>query len=318
MFLLKLVISVSLVYITIKDIEYEKINRILLDIDIKFLILALVLQFILSLLQTYRWQQIANFLKLRLNFLYAWNNVLIGSFFNQTLPSSIGGDAVRILLLSKYGFRISFKTIAIDRIFALLANALICIIGFFFLNSKFVEISIYFNFIFLISLTLIIVIFISVQFASYIKIFNIDLFLKKIGLISLLNTFKLVFLNIKLSFFTFLYSIIIQLIVALSGLLILKSMSINVDYFIFTILFISVLLVSTIPISIAGWGVRENLMVVMMSGIGLNQEISLTLSIIFGLVMLIVGLPGGILLMNKKISSQIRITDFFKKFKKGN
>ena len=182
MFLLKLVISVSLVYITIKDIEYEKINTILLDIDIKFLILALILQFILSLLQTYRWQQIANFLKLRLNFLYAWNNVLIGSFFNQTLPSSIGGDAVRILLLSKYGFRISFKTIVIDRIFALLASALICIIGFFFLSSKLVEISIYFNFIFLISLTLIIVIFISVQFASYIKIFNIDLFLKKIGL----------------------------------------------------------------------------------------------------------------------------------------
>ena len=78
------------------------------------------------------------------------------------------------------------------------------------------------------------------------------------------------------------------------------------------------MLVSTIPISIAGWGVRENLMVVMMSGIGLNQEISLTLSIIFGLVMLTVGLPGGILLLNKKISSQIGITDFFKKFKKGN
>ena len=109
LFFLKLIISSTLVYITIKDVDYKKLNKIFFDIDIKFIILAFILQFILSLVLTFRWSKIANFLELKIKFLKAWNNVLIGLFFNQTLPSTIGGDAVRILLLSKYGYKIALK-----------------------------------------------------------------------------------------------------------------------------------------------------------------------------------------------------------------
>ena len=55
-----------------------------------------------------------------------------------------------------------------------------------------------------------------------------------------------------------------------------------------------VLLLMTIPISIAGWGVREQAMVSAFALIGISGEGALALSIMFGLVSLFMGLPGGI------------------------
>ena len=166
-------ISFVLLYVTIKDIDYEKLRIICFNLDIFLLISALFIQFFLTLLLTYRWQQIALFLKLELSFKHAWNNVLIGSFFNQTLPSSIGGDAVRILLLSKFGYKLAFKTIVIDRIFALSASTLICLIGYFILDIEILENSLYFYSLFLIPLIILLIIFSSILIERYSYIFKI-------------------------------------------------------------------------------------------------------------------------------------------------
>ena len=49
-----------------------------------------------------------------------------------------------------------------------------------------------------------------------------------------------------------------------------------------------------IPISIAGWGVREGVMVVLLGLIGISSESALALSILYGIILTIVGLMGGI------------------------
>lgn len=55
-----------------------------------------------------------------------------------------------------------------------------------------------------------------------------------------------------------------------------------------------VLLIATVPISIAGWGVRESSMVVAFGYAGLAQSDGLTLSILFGLLSFAVGAIGGV------------------------
>jgi uncharacterized membrane protein YbhN (UPF0104 family) len=55
-----------------------------------------------------------------------------------------------------------------------------------------------------------------------------------------------------------------------------------------------VILVMTVPISIAGWGVRETAMVVAFGFIGLNGTSALALSLFFGLTTLVGALLGGI------------------------
>jgi uncharacterized membrane protein YbhN (UPF0104 family) len=55
-----------------------------------------------------------------------------------------------------------------------------------------------------------------------------------------------------------------------------------------------VILFSTLPISIAGWGVREGVMVAAFALLGREAGDAVVLSVAFGLVMLSIGLLGGL------------------------
>ncbi len=82
----------------------------------------------------------------------------------------------------------------------------------------------------------------------------------------------------------------ITLIVFLMGV----SIGLEITWLDCMVLMPPVLLVITLPISIAGWGVREQAMVTAFALIGVPGEAALALSIMFGLMGLIMGLPGGI------------------------
>jgi uncharacterized membrane protein YbhN (UPF0104 family) len=56
-----------------------------------------------------------------------------------------------------------------------------------------------------------------------------------------------------------------------------------------------VLLVTTLPISIAGWGVREVATVVAFGLIGVAEDGALVLGFMMGVIGIVVGVPGGIL-----------------------
>lgn len=55
-----------------------------------------------------------------------------------------------------------------------------------------------------------------------------------------------------------------------------------------------VFLLTTLPISVAGWGVREAAMVSAFGFIGVPQSSSLVLSIVFGVLSMITAIPGGL------------------------
>jgi hypothetical protein len=56
-----------------------------------------------------------------------------------------------------------------------------------------------------------------------------------------------------------------------------------------------VTLLTAAPISIAGWGVREGIMVVGLGYLGVIPEQALVLSILYGVLMLASSLPGLII-----------------------
>ena len=57
----------------------------------------------------------------------------------------------------------------------------------------------------------------------------------------------------------------------------------------------SVMLLATVPISIAGSGVRERAMVTAFALVGASASGAVTVSILFGVTMIAIGLPGGVL-----------------------
>jgi hypothetical protein len=67
-----------------------------------------------------------------------------------------------------------------------------------------------------------------------------------------------------------------------------------VDFVHALFLVLPVMLIATIPVSIAGWGVRESAMVLAFSYAGLTEGDGLIVAILFGVVNLVIGVIGGI------------------------
>jgi hypothetical protein len=68
----------------------------------------------------------------------------------------------------------------------------------------------------------------------------------------------------------------------------------SIDFMQTLYLVLPVILIATIPISIAGWGVRESAMVLAFSYAGLMESDGLIVSILYGFATLGVGAIGGI------------------------
>jgi uncharacterized membrane protein YbhN (UPF0104 family) len=56
-----------------------------------------------------------------------------------------------------------------------------------------------------------------------------------------------------------------------------------------------VTLIQLLPLSLAGWGVREVVLVVALSLFGVSAESALATSVLFGLCILVISLPGGLI-----------------------
>ena len=54
-------------------------------------------------------------------------------------------------------------------------------------------------------------------------------------------------------------------------------------------------LIQLAPVSLAGWGVREAAMVVVLAGFGVPAAAALAISVLMGLALIVLGLPGGLI-----------------------
>jgi uncharacterized membrane protein YbhN (UPF0104 family) len=61
-----------------------------------------------------------------------------------------------------------------------------------------------------------------------------------------------------------------------------------------------VLLLTSLPISFAGWGLREGAMIIALDVYGVPQETALALSLVYGVLHLVSGLPGLVLWLLEK------------------
>ena len=74
----------------------------------------------------------------------------------------------------------------------------------------------------------------------------------------------------------------------------LVGQSVGLDYSVLTMAVIvpPVVLLTLIPVSLAGWGIREGAMIGLFGLIGAAQANVLSMSIIYGIILIIASLPG--------------------------
>jgi uncharacterized protein (TIRG00374 family) len=126
-FLVKAAISALLLYLSLRRVNLGSIVQQLSGLDIRWMVLILFILCAQTSLLALRWRDIVTICGAKLSPATALSYSLIGQFFSQVLPSTVGGDAVRIWLLDGAGWPSAIYSVLIDRVVGVSILALLVV-----------------------------------------------------------------------------------------------------------------------------------------------------------------------------------------------
>ena len=297
-FTIKIFVSISsLVFISL-IVDWSVMSVVLVKIKLHWFFLALLIFWLAQIASAIRCIYIVRVLGGVISFPLSLKAHFVGLWFNQILPTNFGGDVVKVALLKPAtGLSIALRSAILDRISGLmfLLLAVLFTLPFYFdIFSQQPEISLALGFF---SLAGLIGIILFSWFACHLQ--------KSRNLHPIIEKFIQTFADIAQFRFKsvlwqqFWTSAIVHIngIIAfsLSGL----AIGLFVDPLTFFLLVPLVFLVALIPISFAGWGVREAGAIWLFAKVGVTSEITLAMSIIFGFLLIIAALPGLLIFLYK-------------------
>ncbi len=257
--------------------------------------MALVVAIALSIavLHTMRWLAVIKANGTRLRFNVALQVILIGHFFNQTLPSSVGGDAVRIWCAYRAGlsFSAAANTVIIDHALTLLSLLLLIAAGLPWLVDLVTDPAARW------ALSTVICAGLA-GFGTFLALNRMARVLARWRLVRALLALsalaRKIMASARYALPVILLSVLSFIGFAIIVYLLARTMQLDVTLWDCMLLLPPVILVTVIPISIAGWGVREGAMVVAFGFINVPPSAAFAVSVLFGVTIAIASLPGSL------------------------
>ena len=290
--LVKTAVSGLLLYYSLRLVNIGGVKNRLSQVSPLWLAVELLAVFLPAALATMRWNLILRQCGARLPFGLLLRFTVIGMFFNQTLPSSIGGDGMRIWLVARRAnWRAAVYSVFIDRAVGLVALAGLVVICLPW-TLKLVTDPI--GRVGLVSIGLGCLLAGAILVALGSEHFNVLLkwavtrHLAEIAKIALSIARMPSALTRMLAI-----SVLIQLVAAFAVWCGARAIGSDLPLLYAIFLVPPVLLVTVVPISIAGWGVREGAMMAAFAYAGLPPSDGLVISLLFGAVLLVAGALGG-------------------------
>jgi glycosyltransferase 2 family protein len=293
--LLKAGISFALIAIVVHAFDVRGVGAYIAQVDAGTAAIVVVVGLLIALLHTVRWIAIIRAASgPAIGFGPALRLVLIGHFFNQALPSSIGGDAVRVWCgwRAGLGFAMSANTVIVDRAMTLFSLLLLAAGGLPWLFEIVADPAARW------ALSTVVVAGVC-GYGAFIALTRLPQHLTRwrivralLAIAALTRTATLkpryavpviglsIVSFIGFSFIVFALGRAMQLGVSLGDCILLVP---------------PVILITVLPVSIAGWGVREGAMVVAFSFIHVPAAAAFAVSVLFGLTLAVASLPGSVL-----------------------
>src|SRR4051794_12046668 len=127
----KVLVSVGLLYLLFRRVDVSRLWEVARQASLGWLATAIVLYFVMILASTWRWRVLLRAQHVELPYSVLTRSFLVATFFNNFLPSNIGGDVIRITDTAKVaGSRTLATTVVlIDRGLGLLGLALMAATG---------------------------------------------------------------------------------------------------------------------------------------------------------------------------------------------
>ncbi|HEY1312189.1 MAG TPA: lysylphosphatidylglycerol synthase transmembrane domain-containing protein [Pseudolabrys sp.] len=298
-FAVKAAVSGILLYFAFSRVNFNVIGARLDEIQYSWLSAAVLILIGQIMLGSLRWQTIVEHCDTPDTPPFALSSTLrygfIAAFFNQTLPSTVGGDAVRVWLLGRdHGsWRTATYSVLIDRLAGVLVLALlviVCLPWSFALISDITG-----------RIALLVVGFGSIGACLTFVAFGflhwrwLERWWLTRQLMAAASTARRVFSSPSGASLILAYSLLNHFMSVTAAWCLAKSVAAPLDWGQALLLVLPVALIASIPLSIAGWGTRETAMVLAFGYAGLSESDGLIVSVLMGLTAFAAGIVGGLI-----------------------
>lgn len=288
------------IYILLLIVDLELVFSHLMEMPFYTLAVLILLNLFRSWLHGLRWQLLNPDLSEQLNMWQYFRLIMIAHSFNLIMPGALGGDLARTGMTLK-----KVKKKRAENVVAILADRLVGLISILFLGSTAFLITtdipdrtVFYSFFAVIYLA-IAVIFIILTNSSLHKLLSKHLHrLGRVGtwfnqaIIVWSNALKYFCNNSRKVALSLLLCLPIHGLSFFSAYLLARSLSIQISFFDISLIISLMWLVTAIPITISGAGVRELSLIYLFSIYGVAAEPATALSLYIYIISLLIGLFG--------------------------
>jgi len=293
---LKVVVSVGLMSVLIGGIDLGAEKDRILSADIKLMLAAAAVLFVQMGVGGARWWAVMRAIEHPLPWPELVRLFWIGGFFSQALPSSVGGDPIRIFMAYKDGVPLgkAINGVMLERVVTIVGLVvLVAAVQPAFLpkldeNAQ--------------MLTIWALLMLSAgTVAGVVVLMCLDRLPEALsrfrfvrGLHALAGDTRKLFLHPGHALVSLVFGVMTHVNISLCVFMLAQGLAVDVTWLDCMVLMPPVILVTTLPISIAGWGVREGAMTVAFALVGVSQGGAVVLSLSMGLLAIVITLPAGI------------------------
>ena len=286
----KACITGLLLWWVVSWIDVGQLRTILSRLGIGAIAWAAALLAAQSLIFAWRWHRIVRRLGGELPPSKSLLWILVGQFFNLALPTSVGGDALRIWALHRHGTAagVAFSSVAVERATGVVILGLMVSVSVMLLPSSVTE----GFFLPLVSIGPLLLVALAVlafadrvplaRFPRSVTLPVVQLARALRRLVATPSLLELVALAVAASTLTFAAAYVIG-----------RSLDIDLPFAAYVAFVGGASLLAILPISVGGWGVREAGMVALFATSGVAPEAALALSLVLGVLPAAVALPGA-------------------------
>lgn len=297
--LVKFAVSAALIAFVLSKIDMAEVEAHLARVSAAKLSAAVAGMLAIFLVQmaicAFRWRAVLTPIGADIPWWQAYKLFYIGAFFNQTLPSSVGGDAVRMYLAYRHwmGGNAAINGVMLERVATVGGLVLVVAATQPFFQPRvegdigpWILVAVGFGAAAMIGGTVFLALLDRVP-ESWKRLAVIR------GATVLAADTRKVFFTRAL-FPALGWSMLGHLNITVMVWVLALGLDVDITLIDCLALFPPVLLLTAIPISIAGWGVREFGMVAAFALVGVPDHGAIAVSFLFGLLGILVSLPGGL------------------------
>lgn len=306
MLVVKLVLSAGLLVYLLRSVDLSEVFRHVIEGNHLYFLVAIVVYVIVVLLSTVRWKVLLNALGSAPSFWTLCQSYMVATFFNNFLPSNVGGDVVRVRDAAKSAgsHTASLIVAVVDRVVGFVALYVIAATAFLF-GGPLVR-GLAGARVILLGLTAIFV----VLGAIFLRSGMVTAITERIGLRRFpwvwekfesvqgaVNSFRARKTALVEGF---LLSLVLQFLGVTYFYMVARALRIELEFGACLLMVPLCTLIQAIPISFNGWGLREGVYIFYFHQVGLPRESAFAFSIVGAALVVLLSISGLFVWLSRK------------------